>query len=77
MSKVRVISQGSAKNYEGLSAFVKRGCAFVEENEPGALAYECFADEGSGRVVWHEIYEDEDAFVTHVQISRRAGCWTN
>lgn len=73
MSKVRLISQGSAKDYEGLSDFVKRGCAFVEENEPGALAYECFADEASGRVLWHEMYEDEDAFVAHVQNLTKSG----
>ncbi len=66
MATVRVISQGTTNDYEALANLVKRGCAYVEENEPDALVYECFADETSGRVVWHEMYSDEDHFVTHV-----------
>ncbi|MDP8970508.1 MAG: hypothetical protein M3N52_08465 [Actinomycetota bacterium] len=67
MSKVRVISQGTTSNYEAFSELVKRMCAHVEEHEPGAEAYECFADETSGQVLWHEMYQDADAFLAHVQ----------
>lgn len=67
MSKVRIISQGTTDNYEAFSGLVKRMCAHVEEHEPGAIAYECFADETTGRALWHEMYEDADAFLAHVQ----------
>jgi quinol monooxygenase YgiN len=67
VSTVRLISQGTTNDHQALSEFVDRGCAYVRTNEPGALAYECFADEASGRVLWHETYEDVDAFLLHVQ----------
>lgn len=73
MSKVRVISQGTTNDYEAFSDVVKRMCAHVEEHEPGAEAYECFADEMSGQVLWHEMYENADAFLAHVQGLTQAG----
>ncbi len=73
MSKVRLIVQGSVTNYEGYTEAVKRACAYVEENEPGTLVYECFADEERGRTVWHEIYADADALLTHYQNMMETG----
>lgn len=67
MSKVRVVIQGTATGYEAFANVAKRMRAHVEENEPGALAYECFADETTGQVLWHELYEDADAFLAHFQ----------
>lgn len=66
MSAVRMISQGATKDHEAFSEVVKRACVFVEEHEPGTVAYECFADEVSGRVLWDELFADADAFVTHI-----------
>lgn len=73
MGKVRFIIQGPINDYETFTTFVKKACSFVEENEPGALAYECFADEVNGRAVWHEIYADADAFVTHFENLNETG----
>lgn len=67
MSKVRVISQGTISDYEAFRDLVKRMCTHVEESEPGAVAYECFADEMTEQALWHEMYEDEDAFLAHIQ----------
>lgn len=67
MSKVRIVIDASVEDYEGLSTFAKQAGAFVEEHEPGTLAWECFADEVGGRVLWHEIYADADAFLAHMQ----------
>lgn len=67
MSKVRITIDGTVEDYEALSSFAKRAGTFVEEHEPGTLAWECFADEVSGRVLWHEIYTDADAFLAHMQ----------
>lgn len=65
MSKVRIIIQGPVADYEAFTDFAKRACAFVEQNEPQALAYEYFASEEGGRAILHEMYADSDAFVTH------------
>lgn len=67
MSKVRILIQGPVSDYESFVDFAKRACMFVEENEPGALAYEYFADQESGRAVMHELYADADAFVNHFE----------
>ena len=67
MSEVRVLSLGITNDYESFSELMKRATSFIEENEPGTLAMEVFADEASGRVVVHERYADADAFMTHVE----------
>lgn len=67
MSKVRILIQGPVTDYERFVDFAERACKFVEENEPGALAYEYFGDQEVGRAVMHELYADADAFVTHFQ----------
>jgi len=67
MSKVRIISHGTTHDYEAFRRLVKRMCAHVERNEAGAEAYECFANETSGQVFWHEMYESADAFFAHMQ----------
>lgn len=67
MSKIQVISQGTSSNCDAFSRLINRDTPLVEEKEPGALAYECFADEDSGRIVFLETYANADAFVTHVQ----------
>lgn len=66
MSKVRTILQGPVSDHEAFMTSVKKALAFVEENEPGTVVYECFADESSGRALWHEMFTDEDAWVTHI-----------
>lgn len=73
MSTVRLMMQGTTNDYEAFSEFAKRAATYVEEHEPGAIAYECFADENDGRVVWHEMYENADAFLTHVQNMTQTG----
>lgn len=73
MSQVRVILQGTVSDYTSCMTAVKKACAFVEENEPGTLVYECFADEVSGRLLWHETYADADAFITHMQNMNETG----
>ena len=67
MSRVRALSQGVTKDYEAFSRLMKRETNYIEENEPGTLVMECFADETTGRVVVHEIYADADAFIAHVE----------
>lgn len=67
MSEVRLLSHGVTNDYESFSEVMKRETSLIEENEPGSLAMEVFADEASGRVVVHERYADADAFMAHVE----------
>lgn len=67
MSQVRVLSQGLTQDYVAFARLMKRETAYIEENEPGTLVMECFADDASGRVVVHEVYADADAFIVHVE----------
>ncbi len=73
MSTVRVTIQGNVPDYEAFSSFAKKMCEYVDAQEPGALAYEWFADQEAGRALIHEIYQDADAFVTHVQGATERG----
>jgi quinol monooxygenase YgiN len=66
MGALRMLSQGTA-DYETLRAYVSRAADEVQRNQPGTLAYECFTDEVSGQVVWHEMHADADAFLRHVE----------
>jgi quinol monooxygenase YgiN len=67
MSTVRVVVRATTSNYDTFTEIAKRACAFVDEHEPGALAYECFANETNGNILWHEMYADEDAFLAHAK----------
>lgn len=73
MSQVRIILQATISDYASCMTTAKKACAFVEENEPGTLVYECFADELSGRLLWHETYADADAFITHMENMNETG----
>lgn len=73
MSKVRTILQGPVSDYAAFMTSVKKACTFVEENEPGTLVYECFADELSGRALWHEVFADVDALLTHADNMNQTG----
>lgn len=73
MSEIRAIIEGTAKDYDAFTDIAKRACAFVEENEPGILSYECFTDETSGRFLWKETYQDAAAFLTHGQHMSETG----
>lgn len=35
--------------------------AFVEANLPDTVAWEAFTDEATGRLVWYEVFKDEQA----------------
>ncbi len=66
MGTVRFTIEGPVKDYEGFSTFAKSLCEHIEAEEPGVLAYEIFADASARRVMLHELYADEEAFLTHV-----------
>ncbi len=67
MSTVRVLWHGETRDVEGHAALVKRMHAFIEQYEPETLVWECFADQLTGQVVWHEVYASGDAFLFHLR----------
>lgn len=66
MSIIRVVVRGVTSDYNAFADIARHACAFVEDNESGALAYECFASQDTGQILWHEMYADADAFLAHV-----------
>lgn len=73
MSNVRIIIEGTTSDYDSFSRVAERLRAHVEAHEPGAVAYECFADETTGQVLWHERFEDADAFLNHITSMQQTG----
>jgi hypothetical protein len=45
----------------------------MEANEPDVLAFEWFGDEAGGRVVWYQVYREEEAFLKHAQLMEEEG----
>ena len=73
MSTVRIIIEGTVNDYEAFSSLAKEVCEMIEEQEPGTLAHEWFADQISGAATLHELYEDADAFLTHFENVTESG----
>lgn len=73
MARVCAILQGTTTDYPAFVRNAERACASVTADEPGALVYECFADESTGAFVWHEVYADSDALLTHIANATEKG----
>jgi quinol monooxygenase YgiN len=65
MAPVRVIAELTVKDFQAASNFVQRVTSFVEANLPGAVAWEAFTDESTGRWIWYEVFEDEQALTAY------------
>ena len=65
LGEVRVLVQGVAKDYDAFVRFMRRSAAEIDENEPGTLLMEIFANSDTGQALVHERYSDEDAFMAH------------
>lgn len=73
MGNIRAIVRGTAKDFDAFVDLAERICALVDENEPGTLRYECFVDKEAATFLWHEVYEDPEAFFKHNQNLAEAG----
>ena len=65
MSEVRILVQGTTKDADAFTTYMKNTFASLEESEPGTTLMEAFVDPSNGAAVIHERYADADAFVAH------------
>lgn len=73
MAVIRQLVEGSARDFEEFTDLARRVCALVEEELPGTLHYECFADPATGRFLWDESYRDAQAYLEHLEKLTEAG----
>lgn len=71
--KSRSIVEWTTDDYPAAVDLASRMSAYVEANEPKTLAFEWFANEDTGKVVWYQVYATDEAFLTHVQNMIEAG----
>jgi quinol monooxygenase YgiN len=69
----RSIVEWTTSDYDAVTDLVRRMIAYMEENEPDTLAFECFGDRAHGRCVWYQVYSNDEAFVKHAQNMAEAG----
>lgn len=60
MTKVSI----TAHDYEAVD-LAQRISDHVAANEPETLVFERFGDRSTGKVVWYQVYADDEAFLTH------------
>ena len=73
MGTVRLLLRGQVGDHEAHVALAKRMQAFVEQYEPETVIWEVFADDLTGRVVWHEVYASAEAYLLHVRNMQEQG----
>ncbi len=73
MSVSRAISEWSTTDFGRLVELVRRISEYVAEHEPDTLAFEAFGDPATGKVLLHQAYVDDSAFLVHANNMRDAG----
>lgn len=73
MGRVRLLLHGEVRDHEAHALFAKRVTAFVQQYEPETIAWESFADELTGKVVFHELYASADAYLFHLRNMEEQG----
>ena len=61
MKRVRVITDIKINDYEGAVEVLTRAARFIEQNLPGTLAWDMFADEACEHITMYEEFADESA----------------
>lgn len=67
MNNVTFVVRGRTSDHAAFVGRAARLRAFVAEREPGTLRYECYTDSATGRFVWHEMFEDDQAALQHMK----------
>lgn len=73
MGLQRTILEWTTDDYDTVVALAHRMSEYIEANEPDTLSFEWFGDEASGKVVWYQMYTDDEAFLTHAQNMAEVG----
>lgn len=61
MNRVRMITDIGVHDYEGAVRVLTRAARFIEQNLPGTLAWDMFADEAREHITMYEEFADESA----------------
>jgi len=61
MNRVRMITDIGLRDYEGAVQVLTRAARFIEQNLPGTLAWDMFADEAREHITMYEEFVDESA----------------
>ena len=69
----RSVFEWTTNDYAAVVDLAIRMSDYIEANEPDTLAFEWFGDEETGKVVWYQVYKDDEAFLTHAQNMVEAG----
>ena len=67
MGLQRTVLEWTTNDYGAVVDLAQRMSDYIEANEPDTLAFEWFGDEASGRVVWYQVYTNDEAFLKHGQ----------
>jgi hypothetical protein len=60
MSKHRTVLEWTADDFDAVVALASRMSDYMEVNEPDTLSFEWFGDEASGKVVWYQVYTNDE-----------------
>lgn len=69
----RSIVEWTSNDFPSIVDLVERMSDYVEADEPETLVFEWFGNEDTGKVVWYQVYSNDDAFLTHAQNMIEAG----
>ena len=69
----RSIVEWTTNDFPAAVDLAHRISDYVEANEPETLVLEWFGNENTGKVVWYQVYSNDEAFLTHAQNMIEAG----
>ena len=61
MNRVRMITDIRVRDYESAVEVLTRAAGYIEQNLPGTLAWDMFADEAREHITMYEEFADESA----------------
>lgn len=67
MNNVTFVVRGTTSAHATFVGRVAQLRTVVGKQEPGTLRYECYTDSATGRFVWHEVFEDDQAALQHMK----------
>ncbi len=73
MGLQRSVLEWTTNDYDAVVDLARRMSDYIEANEPDTLAFEWFGDETTGRVVWYQVYPNDEAFMKHAENMAESG----
>lgn len=73
MSAFRVVMEVTADDYEDLLELFREAAAAIKQKIPGAVAWEVFGDETTGRALIFEEFQSEEAANAYEQLMESKG----